>query len=82
MLKRLLKKEGPYELQINKLFSTEPFSSDPRNRCAWLLDVIELPNEEPIMVHSLLRPFDNPPLQTYREFATLFAQLCEVCHFS
>jgi len=81
MLKRLLKKEGPYELQTNRLFSTEPLSSDPRNRCARLLDVIELPNEDPIMVHSLLRPFDNPALQTYGEFATFFGQICEGVQF-
>lgn len=82
MLKRLLEKEGPYELQINKLFSTEPLSSDPRNHCARLLDVIELPDEEPIMVHPMLRPFYDPPLQTYGEFVTFFAQLCEVRFFS
>ena len=80
MLKRLLNEEGPYELQINQLFSTEPLSSNPRNCCARLLDVIQLPNEPPIMVHSLLRPFDDPPLRTYGEFVTFFAQICEVCH--
>ena len=78
MLKRLPAEEGPYELQINRLFSTEPLSSDPRNRCARLLDVIQLPNEEDIMVHSLLRPFDNPSLRTFGEFVTFFAQICEV----
>ena len=80
MMKRLLKEEGPYELQINKLFSTEPLSSDPRNHCARLLDVIQLPNEPPIMVHPLLRPFNDPRLQTYGEFVTFFTQICEVCH--
>ena len=80
MLKRLPDEEGPYELQINRLFSTEPLSSDSRNRCARLLDVIQLPNDEPIMVHALLRPFDNPPLRTYGEFVTFFAQICEVRH--
>jgi hypothetical protein len=81
MLKRLLNKEGPYELQINKLFSTEPLSSNPRNCCAPLLDVIQLENEDPIMVHSLLRPFDNPPLRTYGEFVTFFTQICEVRYY-
>jgi len=81
MLKRLPNEEGPYELQINRLFSTEPLSSDPRNGCARLLDVIQLPNEEPIMVHPLLRPFDNPPLRTYGEFVTFFAQICEGVQF-
>jgi hypothetical protein len=78
MLKRLVTEEGPYELQINRLFSTEPLCSNSRNHCVQLLDVIELPNEPPIMVHPLLRPFDSPPLQTFGEFVTFFAQICEV----
>ena len=78
MLKRLPTEEGPYELEINRLFSTEPLSSDPRNHCGQLLDVIELPNDPPIMVQPLLRPFYDPPLQTYGEFVTFFAQICEV----
>ncbi|KAI9455513.1 kinase-like domain-containing protein [Russula earlei] len=81
MLKRLLYKEGPYELEINKLFSTEPLLSDPRNRCVRLLDVIELPNDPPIMVHPLLRPFYDPRLQTYGEFVTFFSQTCEGVQF-
>jgi hypothetical protein len=71
--------EGPYELEINRLFSTEPLSSNPRNRCAPLLDVIELPNDPPIMIHSLLRPFYNPQFRTFGEFVSFFAQVCEVC---
>ena len=39
MLKMLPKEEGPYELEINKLFSTEPFSN-LRNHCVPLLDVL------------------------------------------
>lgn len=77
MLKRLVD-EGTPELQINKFFSTHSRISDPRNHCAQLLDVIEFPNDSPIMVHPLLRPFDNPPLRTYGEFVALFSQLCEV----
>jgi hypothetical protein len=79
MLKRLVKQEGPYELQINKLFSTEPLSSDHRNRCVQLLDVINLPDVPPIMVHPLLRPFYDPQLRTYGEFVIFYAQVCEVC---
>ena len=78
MLKEVPLEEGPYELQINKLFSTEPVSSDPRNYCVHLLDVIELPNDPPILVQPLLRPFYKPPLQTFGEFVTFFAQICEV----
>lgn len=78
MLKRLLEKEGPYELEINKIFSKEPLSSDPRNHCARLLDVIELPNDPPIMVHSFLRAFYKPRFQTYGEFVAFFWQISEV----
>ncbi len=79
MLKRLPEEEGPYELEINKLFSTEPLASNHRNHCVHLLDVIELPNDDPIIVHPLLRRFDKPRLQTYGEFITFFVQICEVC---
>jgi hypothetical protein len=78
MLKLLPPTEGPYELQINRLVSTEPLLSDPRNHCAPLLDVVELPNEPKIMVHARLRPFNDPPMQTYGEFVAFFSQLCEV----
>ena len=78
MLKKLPTEEGPYELEINKLFSTEPLVSDPRNHCVRLLDVIELPNDPPIIVHPLLRPFADPPLRTFGEFVTFFSHTCEV----
>ena len=42
MLKRLLPDEGPYELKINRLFSSPELANDPRNHCAPLLDLIEL----------------------------------------
>jgi hypothetical protein len=79
MLKILPIEEGPYELQINRLFSTEPLFSNTKNHCVQLLDVIELPNEPPIAVHPLLRPFNDPPLQTFGEFVSFFEQICEVC---
>lgn len=82
MLKKQLLQEGPYELEINKLFSTEPLSSNPRNHCVHLLDIIELPDDPPIIVHPLLRPFYKPPFQTYGEFVTFFAQICEASPFS
>lgn len=80
MLKRLLLEEGPYELQINKLFSTEPLASNPRNHCTRLLDVIQLPGDQPIMVHPMLRRHDDPRFRTVGEFVTFFAQICEVGH--
>jgi hypothetical protein len=78
MMKRLLAKEGPYELQINRIFSSDPLASDPRNHCTRLLEVIELPNDLPIMVHALLRPFNKPRFQTFGEFIAFFGQISEV----
>jgi hypothetical protein len=78
MMKRLLTEEGPYELQINRMFSSDTLASDPRNHCARLLAVVELPNDPPIMVHSLLRPFNKPRFQTYGEFVAFFEQISEV----
>jgi hypothetical protein len=78
MLKRVLEREGPYELDINKIFSKEPLASDPRNHCAPLLDVVELPNDPPIMVHAFLRSFYKPRFQTYGEFVAFFGQISEV----
>ena len=78
VLKRLLDEEGPYELQINRLFSTEPLASNFRNHCVRLLDVIQLPGDLPILVHPLLRRHNDPRFQTIGEFVTFFAQICEV----
>jgi hypothetical protein len=78
MLKKIPIEEISNELEINRLFSTEPLASNPRNHCAPLLDVIQLPNEPTIMVHHLLRPFYNPRLQTFGEFVSFFSQACEV----
>ena len=73
MLKILPREEGPHELQISKLFSTDPLASDPRSHCVHLLDVIELLDDPPITVHTLLRPSADPPLQAYGEFVTFFS---------
>ena len=70
-------------LQLYRLFSSEPLASNPRNHCAPLLDVIELPNDPPIMVHSQLRTYYNPPFHTFGEFVAFFGQICDVrCSFS
>ena len=78
VLKRLLAEEGPHELQVNRLFSTEPLASNPRNHCVRLLDVIELPGDPPILVHPMLRQHNDPRFRTIGEFVTFFGQICEV----
>jgi len=81
VLKRLPDEEGPHELQINRLFSTEPLASNPRNHCVRLLDVIQLPGDPPILVHPMLRRHNDPRFRTIGEFVTFFAQICEGVKF-
>ena len=81
MLKKVLPGDGPHELNINRLFSSPEHSKDRDNHCAPLLDVIELSenfNSQKLMVFPLLRPFNQPPIQTFREFVDFFTQICEV----
>ena len=83
MLKKVLRADadGLYELNINRLFSSPEHSRDRDNHCAQLLDVIELSadfSSQKLMVFPLLRPFNNPPIQTLWEFADFFTQICEV----
>src|SRR6266403_1586786 len=80
MLKKVLPEEGPHELRINKLFSSSELATMPDNHCAPLLDIIELQNPEPqkLMVFPLLRPFNQPKIQTFGEFVDFFTQICQV----
>ncbi len=80
MLKKVLPEEGPHELRINKLFSSPELALMPDNHCVPLLDVIELQHPEPqkLMVFPLLRPFNQPKIQTFGEFVAFFTQICQV----
>ena len=81
MLKKVLLEEGPHELQIGRTFSSGEVATDPRNHCVPLLDVIELSprsGSQKLMVFPLLRPFNQPRIQTFWEFAAFFTQICEV----
>jgi len=82
MLKRGFPAEGPHELKINRLFSSPELATMPDNHCAPLLDVVELqrPDSEPqkLMVSPLLRPFNQPKIQTVGEFVAFFTQICQV----
>ncbi|KAI0043012.1 hypothetical protein FA95DRAFT_503631 [Auriscalpium vulgare] len=83
MMKQVVRKEGPYELDIATYLSSEALMSDPRNHTVPLLEVIELPNDEhdKIMVMPLLRPFDNPKFETYGEAVAFMTQIFEGLQF-
>ena len=80
ILKKVHPEEGPHELRNNCLFSSPELATIPDNHCAPLLDIIELQNPEPqiLMVFPLLRPFNQPKIQTFGEFVTFFTQICQV----
>jgi len=80
VLKKVLPADGPHELRINQLFSLPEHSRERDNHCAPLLDVIELSahfGSQKLMVFPLLRPFNQPRIQTFGEFAAFFSQICE-----
>ena len=80
VLKQVSPEEGPYELEINRLFSSSELPDDPRDHCAPLLDLIELQGSEyhKIMIFPLPRPFNSAQFQTVGEFVAFFTQICEV----
>jgi hypothetical protein len=79
MFKKVLPEEGSHELYIADLFSSPSLKDDPSNHCVPLLEVIELSqNGGRVMVMPFLRPYNNPPFQTYGEFVAFFMQICEV----
>ena len=80
MFKKVLTEKGPHELSISQLFSSPELATMPNNHCVPLLEVIELQRPEPqkLMVFPLLRPFNQPKIQTFGEFVDFFTQICEV----
>ncbi|CAA7263811.1 unnamed protein product [Cyclocybe aegerita] len=82
-LKRTDKSYHPYEEEIFRYLSSEPLSSDPRNHCAPLLDVLYPPEDSRniILVMPMLRRFDSPPFDTFGEALECFRQLFEGLQF-
>lgn len=83
MLKKTSKSLHPHEADIGQLFSTQPLSSDPRNHCIPIYDVLQDPLEEDsqILVMPLLRSYDNPRFQTIGEALEFFRQVFEGLQF-
>ena len=81
MLKKVYPEEGPHELTITQLFSSRELARDPRNHCVPLLDILEMPDGQRLMVMPLFRPFNKPCFQTFGEFVAFFTQICEVISF-
>ena len=84
VLKRIFKSEHPFEGEIGRFLSTPPLTSDPRNHCCPILDVLDDPQDSDVqlIVMPLLREYDDPKLATVGEAAELFRQIFEVILFA
>ncbi|KAH9035412.1 hypothetical protein EDB84DRAFT_1660604 [Lactarius hengduanensis] len=70
--------------QPHLLSSSPEHSRECGNHCAPLLEVIELSTRfgsQKFMVFPLLRPFNQPRIQTFGEFAAFFTQISEGIRF-
>ncbi len=83
MIKRISKSIYPFESDIGLYLSSPPLSSDPRNRCIRILEVLEDPYEKDgqLVVMPLLRRHYDPKLVTVGEAVELFRQTFEVSRY-
>lgn len=80
MLKQISVSQHPDEIEVGRLFSSEPHASNPKNRCVPFYDVLRVPDDEDkaILVMPLLYRLENPPFQTIGEVVEFFRQIFEV----
>ncbi|KAI0037497.1 hypothetical protein FA95DRAFT_94336, partial [Auriscalpium vulgare] len=76
IMKKIPRREGVQELEIVQYLCSEPYASDPRNHTAQLSDVLSVA-EDTVIVIPQLRPYDNPPFQTFGEAVAFFSQIFE-----
>lgn len=81
LLKKIKQSVHPFEVEISKFFHDGPIASDPRNHCVPILDVLQDPDDENmvLLVMPFLREYDVPRFDTFGEVIECFRQLFEVC---
>ncbi|KAJ7466655.1 other/AgaK1 protein kinase [Mycena galericulata] len=69
----------PEEARLQEYFSSKELASAPRNHCLTLLDQLSPPNAEDklILVMKLMRGYDSPRFDTFREVVEFFHQIFE-----
>jgi hypothetical protein len=83
MLKAVRRNDHPFEVEIARYLMSEPLRSDPMNHCVPILDVLSVQDEpRDIIVMPLLRPFSDPPFDTFGEVIECLRQLFEVLGFA
>ncbi|KDQ59039.1 hypothetical protein JAAARDRAFT_154270 [Jaapia argillacea MUCL 33604] len=82
-LKKLSKRDHPYEVEIIQFLTSEPLASDPKNHCVPLYEVLQVPDEEDlvILVMPFARRFNNPRFDTFGEAISCFQQIFEGIQF-
>ncbi|KAI0358597.1 hypothetical protein OH77DRAFT_1421003 [Trametes cingulata] len=83
MLKQVPRSVHPHEVPIGRYFSSKPRTSDPRNHCFPLYDVLQDPKDGDlqIIVMPLLRRYNDPRFETVGEAVEFFRQVFEGLHF-
>ncbi|KAJ7162149.1 kinase-like domain-containing protein [Mycena filopes] len=80
-LKRVDAKLHPHEQSIGELLSSASKANDPRNHCVPILDVIQVPDTNIILlVMPLLRRYVNPRFDTFGEAVDFFGQGLKFMH--
>ncbi|KAI0040833.1 hypothetical protein FA95DRAFT_1527205 [Auriscalpium vulgare] len=79
VMKQISDKQTPHEVEVYQRMTSEPLSSDPRNRTAPLLDILQVPDEpkKRLLVMPMLRPLDSPEFETFGEAISFFTQIFE-----
>ncbi|KAF9005494.1 hypothetical protein BDQ17DRAFT_1408252 [Cyathus striatus] len=83
MLKRVNLKNYPTELAFANIFSSELLTSNPKNHCVPVYEILDLPddNDYAILVMPFLLKFDQPPFICIGEIVEFLRQLLEGLHF-
>ncbi|RDB25212.1 hypothetical protein Hypma_007477 [Hypsizygus marmoreus] len=78
-LKRVKTSKHPTEVAIGQLFSSEPLASHPQNHCIPILDVLQVPDDDDmvIIVMPFLYSWDAIPFATVGEVVEFVRQLFE-----
>ena len=80
MLKGVEKSVCPNEVEITTLLGSPPLSSDPRNHCPTVFEVLQVPDDDDIqiLVMPLLRRHNTPRFDTVGEALECIRQIAEV----
>ncbi|KAL1713748.1 hypothetical protein EV715DRAFT_295794 [Schizophyllum commune] len=83
MLKGVEKSVCPNEVEITTLLGSPPLSSDPRNHCPTVFEVLQVPDDDDIqiLVMPLLRRHNTPRFDTVGEALECIRQIADCVQF-